>query len=160
MQACRSPGIEFFPDRFARRTGFCPKLKDHNSISPDEFIDPHTTILLCKLATFSNLSSLAERLSPHGLRQATECLHFPYVRRNCSKPKIGIFTGVLRLRKLVHVLSLPIIWRAGRRPSSQPASLQLAALSLRPQPCLPFSWSVSWSLILVGHRSSCLLLYF
>ncbi len=46
----------------------------------------------------------------HGLKQAPECLHFPSVRGNCSKPKIGVFTGALRLRKLVHALSLPYIY--------------------------------------------------
>ena len=48
---------------------------------------------------------------------------FPSVRGNCSKPKIGAFTGALRLRELVHMLFLPIIRRAGGKPSSRPALL-------------------------------------
>lgn len=46
------------------------------------------------------------------------------------------------------------IRQAGGRSSSRPAPLQLATSLLRSQPCLPLTWSVSWSLILVGHRSS------
>ena len=84
---------------------------------------------------------------------------FPSVRGNCSKPKIGAFTGALRLRELVHMLFLPIIRRAGGKPSSRPALLCSIGLWSRPQPSMPLTWSASWSLILVGHRSSCFFLY-
>jgi len=84
---------------------------------------------------------------------------FPFVCGNCSKPKIGAFTGALCLRKYVQVLFLPIIRRAGGRPSSRPPLLCSIGLWSRSQPSMPLTWSVSWSLILVSHRSSCFLLY-
>ena len=65
-----------------------------------------------------------ERQSRCGLSGAPECPHFPSVRGNCSKPKNGVFTGALRLRKLVHALSLPIIWwqEGGHRLNPLPRS--------------------------------------
>lgn len=68
---------------------------------------------------------------------------FPSVCGNCSKPKSGVFTGARRLRKFIQRLFLPIILRAGGRPSSQPALLQFGAASLRSQPYLSSTWSVS-----------------
>lgn len=70
---------------------------------------------------------------------------FPFVCVNCSKLKNGVFTSVLRLRKYVQVLFLPIMRRAGGRPSSRPALLCSIGLWSRSQPSMPLTWSVSLS---------------
>ena len=74
---------------------------------------------------------------------------FPFVCGNCSRLENGVFTGALRMREYVQVLFLPIIRRAGGRPSSRPPLLCPISLWSRSRPSMPLTWSVSWSLIFV-----------